>query len=757
MNMIQSILFILIIVFVNTGYSGNQLSSFSSIKSEYTESNAFLPWQQEYYPDEITISEYSHEHENTTLLGSLPYGDSWTLEVHANHLFYCKDNDIEISDISDPGNPIVISRIFTPGTIKQFHYSNGKLYVSIGSLGLRILDVSDPYIPVEIASLEERQVNHVEVSGNYAFLAMGRMGLEVVDISDPSKPKSVKLIEAKNSFTKVFLDGKYAYANDDYVLRVFDISNPLDPQEISAIDNKYHYTKDIAFQNDTLYCTLGYGNLRVVDMTDHLNPLEIVHFDTTGYWEAITKSGSIIFVSDLIQNKMVSLDISDISGPVILDEFPEIGKAYDFDIVGNIFFIASRINGIFIYDIKDARHPKLLYQKEFYSYGNDLAVIDSILYYNDAHRGLRVINISNPQLPIEIAHYDLLDNGRTLTIKDSLLFRPSGYNGCYIFDISNPKQIKLINHYMSGQFFNSILIDGNYAYVSCFGSEGFLILDISDLQNIKQIYASEASQHFIQEMVLVDDYLYFADRVRGVFAYDVHDKHNPVQVASFLYDVNYKMPNSIATDSNYVYVASDLGIGLRIFDISVRDKLQEVTQPPFDNAFILDLKVRYPYVYCAVGALGFQVIDVSNSVRGKKVAYYYAESAAKGLRVIDDIAYIATERDGPYIIRFDPPTGVEESINLPPVAFDLEQNYPNPFNSETRFNYQLSMNSRIELSIFNSLGQKIITLADEQKDPGQYSVHWHASNIASGVYFYRLTVSNEKGTFSDIKKCILLK
>lgn len=106
-------------------------------------------------------------------------------------------------------------------------------------------------------------------------------------------------------------------------------------------------------------------------------------------------------------------------------------------------------------------------------------------------------------------------------------------------------------------------------------------------------------------------------------------------------------------------------------------------------------------------------------------------------------------------------TGLVDDIKLQsepyPKKFKLSQNYPNPFNPETVISYQLPVTGFVNLAVYNSLGQKITTLVDEQKQSGQYSARWDASNIASGVYFYRLTVSGEKGTFSYIKKCIFLK
>ncbi len=95
--------------------------------------------------------------------------------------------------------------------------------------------------------------------------------------------------------------------------------------------------------------------------------------------------------------------------------------------------------------------------------------------------------------------------------------------------------------------------------------------------------------------------------------------------------------------------------------------------------------------------------------------------------------------------------------------FQLFQNYSNPFNSTTTIRYllaektashRLSAVCQVELSIYNLLGQKVVTVVSEKQPAGNYTVEWDASDFPSGVYFYRL--STDKG-FSDIKKMIVLK
>jgi hypothetical protein len=88
-----------------------------------------------------------------------------------------------------------------------------------------------------------------------------------------------------------------------------------------------------------------------------------------------------------------------------------------------------------------------------------------------------------------------------------------------------------------------------------------------------------------------------------------------------------------------------------------------------------------------------------------------------------------------------------------PSEFVLYQNYPNPFNSRTTISYKISKQSFVSIQIYNSLGEYVASLENEEKSPGIYEVNFSAENLPSGIYLFRLNA----GKFTDAKKMILLK
>lgn len=90
-------------------------------------------------------------------------------------------------------------------------------------------------------------------------------------------------------------------------------------------------------------------------------------------------------------------------------------------------------------------------------------------------------------------------------------------------------------------------------------------------------------------------------------------------------------------------------------------------------------------------------------------------------------------------------TGIDDTATLPN-SFKLEQNYPNPFNALTEINFTVPNASNVDLSVYNMLGQKVATLASERLEAGHHSVNWDASQVSSGIYFYKLTAGNNSET-----------
>jgi hypothetical protein len=108
-----------------------------------------------------------------------------------------------------------------------------------------------------------------------------------------------------------------------------------------------------------------------------------------------------------------------------------------------------------------------------------------------------------------------------------------------------------------------------------------------------------------------------------------------------------------------------------------------------------------------------------------------------------------------------PPIGIINNNGGIPRDYMLGQNYPNPFNPVTNFKFQIPNYAFVKLIIYDMLGRELAALVDGNLNPGFYTAEWDASNMPSGVYFFRLTVFEALGgfdaSFTQTRKMVLIK
>ncbi|MBK8984270.1 MAG: T9SS type A sorting domain-containing protein [Ignavibacteria bacterium] len=88
-----------------------------------------------------------------------------------------------------------------------------------------------------------------------------------------------------------------------------------------------------------------------------------------------------------------------------------------------------------------------------------------------------------------------------------------------------------------------------------------------------------------------------------------------------------------------------------------------------------------------------------------------------------------------------------------PTEFKLSQNFPNPFNPSTTISYEIPVDGAVSLKIFDMSGKEVMNLVDGVKNAGYYSINFNASNLSSGIYFYKLSAND----FTSVMKMMLVK
>ena len=162
------------------------------------------------------------------------------------------------------------------------------------------------------------------------------------------------------------------------------------------------------------------------------------------------------------------------------------------------------------------------------------------------------------------------------------------------------------------------------------------------------------------------------------------------------------------------------------------------TSEDISESFLLYMAVRY-----RSDRITQTLKDSIESTIPNRIAYFDAQSF--------DMYPISS-----VIIAVNDPITINQ-----PRSFVLKQNHPNPFNPITNIEYTLFSSGEVSLNIFNLAGEEVASLVSEVQYAGSHQVTWNASNMASGVYLYRLQVHQsdvrQAGDFVQTRKMVLLK
>lgn len=200
----------------------------------------------------------------------------------------------------------------------------------------------------------------------------------------------------------------------------------------------------------------------------------------------------------------------------------------------------------------------------------------------------------------------------------------------------------------------------------------------------------------------------------------------------------------ISVKDSDVYVATDDGL-YKSTDMGDNWK-------PIYNSFV------YSFLFYDGGIFIANYNDIEESFDGgqtwKDVSDGYGASDIYSLAINDQYMFAASFAGGVWkrplseII-----TSVKNTTENTPENFSLGQNYPNPFNPSTRISYSIPAAGNVQLTVFNSLGQKVAELVDKFQQAGKHNIEFNPTNLSSGIYFYRL----KAGNYAKTRKMIFLK
>lgn len=497
-------------------------------------------------------------------------------------------NNITIYDVSSPDNPVVVGqfRVTAEATYGGVAVKGNYVYLADDLAGLKIVDISNPAEPTQVARIPMSELNDfnnnyaysVVISGQYAYLNCDH-DLFVFDISDPTNPIQAALYE--NVFpSTTTINGSYAYFYgsrriQEYPggplvpsisLYVADISNSTTPKFIGSPTTIEHYS-DVAISGNTMFFTHGSDGISAFDFSNPTNPSQISTYNTPAGARDITVTGNLLYVADNSKSGVNIIDATNVSS------LQQIGSIYFGRVIDRV-----KVMGNYAYtpggltlDIIDVSIPQVPILQGQYSdkYLTLFDVEGNYVYAlherNTANAELVIIDVSDPVVPV-------VAGSLALPLQDYRYFYDFKYSnglvylsvvdGLMIFDVSDPGAPLLIGSYNSGKL-NSLIPDaidvqGQFAYM-CNRSKDVTILDISNSaspQLASKILAG------CNDIAVSGNSAYISTE-DGIRVFDISDMSNIVESA------RYKGPEmdspKISIANNKVYLAQ-YGHGIVIIE-----------------------------------------------------------------------------------------------------------------------------------------------------------------------------------------------
>ncbi len=634
---------------------------------------------------------------------------------------------IEIWDVTNPSDPVKLSRYWTDGTPMGLYLNLNNpyyLYVADGANQLVILDVSDPTNPIQVGHFAQNgfyaKAVWVDPTETYAYLVgwpTTGAALKVIDVSNPAQPTLVDTFFLGARFNDIFVLNQYAYLSatpllQDGGIRILDLSDLTQPQEVAVVDGSSDYR--------SIWVVPNGGQL---------------------YAYAANESG------------LVTMDLTDPQNPVILNDSTGI-PAYKIYAMG-LLYAAGMDQGLQIVNPVDPANPMVVGTYDFHDATGELraGVCVKGPYAYLSYQGLTIVDISDLSYPVVVSTYtDTFANPPyvfDIDVEDTLAYLAWYDAGFQIVDVSDPTNPVKIGAVSPNplEFIVSIDVQGDYAYLGTW-NYGLKVIDISDPSNPVETgsWAPVSPPIMFSDIKARGQYVYIVDQAAQFLrVIDVSDPYNPVEVSNLGFQSSVY---ALYLQDQYAFVSGGNN-GLYVVDISDATNPSLVAHSTLVDAYASDGAENY--LYLSAGYEGLYVLDISNPLNPELAGYYTTPGFVNGiaasgefifvtngfgqsaLQVYENLSYLSTEEL------------VGGSPNAPTVKiYGVASGY---------LRFYLPNSSTVVLDVFDVIGRRVYS----QIRFFPQGLHELFLPLKEGVYVARMDVKGRFGVSTVLRKFVFLR
>ncbi len=345
--------------------------------------------------------------------------------------------------------------------------------------------------------------------------------------------------------------------------------------------------------------------------------------------------------------------------------------------------------------------------------------------------------------------------------------------GIEIFDLQYlPDSVHLVRRFVPAGYIgaHTISVSGAYLYIN--GSNlggGVTIFDLTVNPELP-VQRGSLNTHYVHDCRVVRDTIWAACLNNGIRIINAVNKDNLQFITSFFTPPHNATHNcALTSDRRYIFTTDETGAPtpgpLKIFNIQNLSNILFVAEwrpTNITTSQVHNVEIFGDTAVIAHRSAGVRVLKISNPLVPVEIAWYdtYPQNnnngfiGTWGVYMFPSRKVICSNKEtGLWVLKIGGPVGINPISSEIPKEFSLSQNYPNPFNPITHFEFRIADFGFVKISVYDVLGREILVLVNEKLKPGTYEATFNGSNLASGVYFYKMITAD----FADSKKMVLIK
>jgi hypothetical protein len=523
------------------------------------------------------------------------------------------------------------SRLRVPDIVRGITAQGSYAYVAAGSAGLRIVALSDPCSPSEVASVPVTgTAASVAVSDGYAYLAAGTLGVAVIDVRNPARPILSHWLPLTGEAQRITVAGQFAYVAAGHgALRVLSLEDSAHPKEVGAYLQVYE-ALDVDVVGDHAYLAAGEDGLKILSLQDPEQP-ELVTSQAIGEGFAAgvavrtdsSGHGTYAYLAALEGGVRV-ISVHDPNAPREMDPISLAGLPADLLLQGPQMYVAAGPGGTVVVDLEASASPELIASFGILSDARDVSRLGSYYIVATGVLGAQSVSWHDDQLRVT-GTIDLPGEAVRLVASGTNVYIAARDGGLCVLSAHDPARLVLDVCLTGPGPANGIAVQDGLAYVAC-DTAGLWIVDVSTPGSLLPVTVVDTPGQAMQ-LALMQGHAVIADGDRG----------------------------------------------LRVIAVGEPDEAREVGQHFETPGHGSGISVVGNNAYLADGGEGLHVISMVDPLRPEILGTQPLPGFAFDVQVLDSLAFVAAERAGLQIISavlLELPT-VRNSVSLPGAATGL--------------------------------------------------------------------------------------